>query len=57
MTKVRIISEDTKVIYQILVDKQKYGIISDALYNYRRRMEETNGSIIRPFILAGANIQ
>lgn len=36
------ISEDTKVIYQILVDKQKYGIISDALYNYRRRMEETS---------------
>lgn len=36
------ISEDTKVIYQILIDKQKYGIISDALYNYRRRMEETS---------------
>ena len=36
------ISEDTKVIYQILVDKQKYGILSDVIYNYRRRNDETS---------------
>lgn len=31
------ISEDTKFIYQIILQKKHYGIISSSLYNYRKR--------------------
>ena len=36
------ISEDTKLLYEIILKKQKYGIISSSNYNYRKRKDETS---------------
>ena len=36
------ISEDTKLIYEILLNKSKYGILSSSIYHYRRRVDETS---------------
>lgn len=36
------ISEDTKVLYQIILQKEKYGILSSCNYHYRRRKDETS---------------
>ena len=36
------ISEDTKLLYEIIFKKQKYGIISSSKYNYRKRKDETS---------------
>ena len=33
------VSEDTKLLYQIILQKEKYGIISSSKYNYRKRKE------------------
>ena len=35
-------SEDATLIGQILMSKSKYGILSDAIYNYRKRNENTS---------------
>lgn len=40
-TKVKI-SEDTKLVYELVLEKQKYGIISSSIYNYRKRNDETS---------------
>ena len=36
------ISEDTKLLYEIIFKKQKYGVISSSNYNYRKRKDETS---------------
>ena len=36
------ISEDTKLLYEIILQKEKYGIISSTIYHYRRRKDETS---------------
>ena len=36
------ISEDTKLLYQIILEKGKYGIISSSNYNYRKRKNGTS---------------
>ena len=36
------ISEDTKILYQIILKKEKYGIISSTTYYYRRRKDATS---------------
>lgn len=36
------ISEDTKLLYELIFKKQKYGIISSSKYNYRKRKDETS---------------
>lgn len=35
-------SEDATLVGQILMSKSKYGILSDAIYNYRKRNENTS---------------
>ncbi len=36
------ISEDTKVLYQIILQKEKYGVIKSCIYHYRRRKEQSS---------------
>ena len=36
------ISEDTKVLYDIILEKEKYGILSSCIYHYRKRANETS---------------
>ena len=36
------ICEDTKVLYQIILNKLKYGIISSSNYNYRKREDQSS---------------
>lgn len=36
------ISEDTKLLYQIILQKEKYGILSSCIYHYRRRKDESS---------------
>ncbi len=37
-------AEDAKLVNQILMNKLKYGVVSDAVYNYRKRFE-TNSAL------------
>ena len=36
------ISEDTRLLYEIIFEKEKYGIISSLNYNYRKRSDESS---------------
>lgn len=36
------ICEDTKILYEIILEKGKYGAISNITYNYRKRENETS---------------
>lgn len=36
------ICEDTTMLFQILFDKQKYGMISSVCYNYRKRVNQSS---------------
>ena len=40
-------SEDAKLIGEILMEKLKYGILADAIYNYRKRKENTSALQVR----------
>lgn len=40
-TRVKI-SEDTKLVYEVIFNKGKYGIISSSDYNYRKRKDESS---------------
>ncbi len=36
------ISEDTKILYEIILQKEKYGIISSSVYYYRKRKDQSS---------------
>lgn len=36
------ISEDAKLLSELLVDKKKYGVVSNTLYNYRKRKDQSS---------------
>lgn len=45
-------SEDLRFMGEVLLDKQKYGVIRDAVYYYRKRYSQTSsqdGNIMDPF--------
>lgn len=36
------ISEDTKLLYEIILQKEKYGILSSSIYHYRKRRDQSS---------------
>ncbi|QDK67001.1 glycosyltransferase [Bacillus halotolerans] len=37
-------AEDAKLLTQIILDKQKYGIVKEAIYHYRKRDDESSAT-------------